>query len=92
MSDDEITDPKLLKYLKKSKTLKGVIDPDITKVKDLYQKPDQSISMVWDGVPEKPQKELILTRYKCNKCGGTFNHTPRQAAAGILPSCPNCDR
>jgi len=90
--NEKITDPKLLKHLEKSKALKSVSSPDITKVQDVYQKPDRTISMVFDGVPEKMEPELVLTKYKCNKCDRIFNHTPRQVAAGMMPSCPNCDR
>ena len=91
--NEEITDPKLLKHIEKTSKVKSVAKPDISKVKDVYQRPDPSVSIQIVGEPPvKMGPELILTIYKCNKCERTFNHTPRQAAAGILPACPDCDR
>ena len=92
MTDKEITDPKLLKYIEKSGSLKSTTKPDLTKLKDVYQRPDSSIELNFDGVREKPQKELILTIYRCNKCNNTFNHTQLRAAAGMMPVCPTCDQ
>lgn len=87
----EITDPKLLKYMKKVGSMKSVTKPDLTKLRDAYHKPHPSIELNFDGVKEKPQAELVFTTYKCNKCESQFNHTQAKAAAGIMPACPKCD-
>jgi len=90
---EEVTDPKLLKYIKKGEKLKSTTKPNLTKIKDVMQRPDPSVSITIVGEPPtKIEPEVVLTVYKCNKCERTFNHTPRQVAAGIMPTCPDCDR
>lgn len=87
--DNKITDPKLLKYLKKGdRHLAGT--PDLTKLKDEVHVPDRSISLVFDGREEKPAPE-VAERYKCNKCGKEFTHTHQKIVAGLMPQCPKCD-
>jgi formylmethanofuran dehydrogenase subunit E len=91
MTKKEITDPKLLRYRRASKGVKSVVKTNITKIKDAYQKPDPSISMIMDGKPVEIKPELVFTIYRCNKCNENFNHTHAQAIAGRMPACPRCD-
>ena len=91
MSKEDITDPTLLRYRRSSKGVLGASKPDITKIKDAYQKPDPSISMVMDGKPVVIKDELVFTVYRCNKCKENFNHTPAQTLTGRMPACPRCD-
>jgi len=84
----KVTDPKLLRYM--SQPLKTAGRPDITLISRDVHKPSSSVSMIMDGKPVKIEGE-VLERYKCNKCGGKFNHPYDKIVAGMIPKCPKCD-
>lgn len=87
---EEITDPKLIKYLSKS-SIKQASRPDIVFLHRVEHKPSNTISLVIDGVVKKPAGDY-LDVYKCNKCGNTFNHSRMNMLAGKPPHCPSCDK
>lgn len=90
----QIKDPKLKRLLDRRR--KGVKvaptePPRLTVLKVLVHKPHETVRMVVDGKERKPPQDRI-TVYKCEKCGGQFNHTQYQEAMGILPACSKCDK
>lgn len=89
----EITDPKLMRLMRRrSSTGAPSRDPpSIVLLKTVTNRPHKTVKMVVDGVEQKPQNDVIDI-YKCNKCGGQFNHTQYQSAMGIMPACPKCDK
>lgn len=88
---EEITDPKLLKYLGGKNTIQQATKPDIQFIKRVEHKPSNTISLVIDGVVKKPAGDS-LDVYRCNKCGNNFNHSRLNMLAGKLPQCPSCDK
>lgn len=87
---DEITDPKLLRLLKRKTVTKRLDAPNITLVTRKTHRPSNTISLVIDGVKKKPRAE-VMEVYKCNKCGNTFNYTHAKILSGVPPHCPSCD-
>jgi len=91
--EEEITDPKLKRLMgrRSSPGAPPRDPPSIVKLRTLTNRPHKTVRMVVDGVEQTPQNDVIDV-YKCNKCGGQFNHTQYQSSMGILPACPKCDK
>lgn len=88
---EEITDPKLLRYLKKtSKATSTGARPDITLLERKVHKIDRTVSLIMDGKPVKLEGD-VMEVYKCNKCNNKFNHPHAKIVSGLPPKCPRCD-